>query len=87
MLLEVAIERLHDLGLRAVALDDDRQGLEPGERRVERRVADASGLRLGADAAQPLVERRRQRRHCRDLSLKGHRETQHDCGNTHEHLL
>ena len=58
MTLEVAIERLHDLRLRAVALDDDRQRLEAGEGRIERGLADSTGLRLVADAAQPLVERR-----------------------------
>jgi hypothetical protein len=59
---EIFIQRLDDLRLRAVALDDDRQGLEARERVVERRLADAAGQRFRAYAAQPFAEWRLSRR-------------------------
>lgn len=62
VLLHVVIERFDDLGLRAIALHDDRQRLETVERLVQRRLADAARPRLGADRGEPLREGRRLRR-------------------------
>ena len=60
--LNVAIEREHQLRLRAVAFDHDREGLEAVQRVRDRRFADAAAQRLRAQRDEPVAERLRRRR-------------------------
>src|SRR5437016_6341911 len=52
------IQRLDDLRLSAVPLDDGRYGLEAVQRALERGLANAAGNRFGAGAVQPFPETR-----------------------------
>jgi hypothetical protein len=53
---EVAIEGDRELGLRAIALHDPGERLEPGERVVEHGVLESTGARVGDQIAEPLIE-------------------------------
>ena len=54
---DVLFERQHELGLRPIALDHDRQRLvDAAERAIDDLLADAARQRLGADAVEPVDE-------------------------------
>jgi hypothetical protein len=56
---QICIEALNLFGLRAIPGDDDGFGCKPPQCAVESRFADPEGQRVGADALQELLERRR----------------------------